>query len=109
MKIIIAITIQYIAKKFKFLLLAILTRNFIERNPEINAKTKLKIMFNVTERSCLKIISDDLVNSKIKAPKITGIDRSIENITHSSRFNPNERAKEIVVPDLDIPGKIAIA
>ncbi len=47
----IAITIQYIAKKFKFLLRAILKRNFIERNPEINAKIKLKTIFNITVKS----------------------------------------------------------
>ncbi len=55
------------------------------------------------------IISEDSINSKINAPKMTGIDRSIEKRTQSSLFIPKERAKDIVVPDLDNPGNMAIA
>ena len=49
------------------------------------------------------------MNSKIKEPKITGIEIRKENFTASSLFIPKILEVEIVIPDLEIPGKIANA
>ena len=38
-----------------------------------------------------------------------GMESSMENLTHSSLFIPNNLAKEIVEPDLETPGRMAIA
>ncbi len=97
------------AKIFKFLVLDSLVKNLIARSPEIYANTKLIAIYAIFKALLLKIISCDLYNSKINEPKITGIESKNENLTHSSLFIPKNLANEIVDPDLDNPGSIAIA
>ena len=46
---------------------------------------------------------------KIPAPAITGIDNKNENFADSLAENPKNKERDIVIPDLDIPGIIANA
>ncbi len=55
------------------------------------------------------ISSKDFIVENKKDPKIIGMERRKENLTHSSLFIPNNLAVDIVTPDLETPGKIAIA
>tara|TARA_B100000579_G_C22758532_1_gene817754 strand:- start:80 stop:232 length:153 start_codon:yes stop_codon:yes gene_type:complete len=41
-------------------------------------------------------------------PKIIGIDIRKENLAAASHLNPNMRAADIVIPDLEVPGSSAI-
>ena len=49
------------------------------------------------------------ISSTIPARKIAGIPKKKENFTASSFSHPDIRALEIVMPDLETPGKIANA
>ena len=46
--------------------------------------------------------------SRNVAPRIAGIDRRKENLPASSRFRPQKRPMEMVAPDREIPGMMAI-
>ena len=54
------------------------------------------------------IISKFSYRSKQKPPRITGIAIKNEKRVASSFFTPKNNAVEIVIPDLEIPGKRAI-
>ena len=57
-----------------------------------------------------KILKELLeVNPTSPAPIIIGIDNKKENLADSFGEKPNNNAMEIVIPDLEIPGKIATA
>ena len=49
------------------------------------------------------------INSTIEAMEIAGMPKRNENLAASLLFQPNNRAVEIVTPDLETPGKIAKA
>ena len=49
------------------------------------------------------------INSKIAAREIAGIPKKKENLTASPLSHPDIRALEIVMPDLETPGKMANA
>ena len=49
------------------------------------------------------------INSTIAAREIAGIPKRKENFAASPLSHPNNRALEIVTPDLDTPGKMANA
>ena len=49
------------------------------------------------------------INSTIAARKIAGIPKRKENFAASPLSHPDIRALEIVIPDLETPGKIANA
>ena len=49
------------------------------------------------------------INSTIAASEIAGMPKRKENIAASPLSQPDIRAVEIVIPDLEIPGKIANA
>ena len=49
------------------------------------------------------------MNSTIAAREIEGMPKRKENFAASPLTQPETRAVEIVIPDLDTPGKIAIA
>ena len=48
----------------------------------------------------------DEMNSTIAAKEMAGMPNRKENIAASSLSQPEARAVEIVIPDLEIPGKI---
>ena len=48
-------------------------------------------------------------NSTIAAKVMAGIPKRKENLAASSLFQPDIKAVEIVIPDLEIPGKMAKA
>ena len=50
-----------------------------------------------------------LIPVKIPAPIITGIDNRKENLAAAGADKPIKIAMQIVAPDLEIPGIIAIA
>lgn len=97
---------------FKFLLTENFNKNFTANNPEKYAKTKPAIT-EMTEVMSWEIIIFESLNpfasSKIKDPRITGIEIKKENLTASSLFTPNILAEDIVVPERDIPGRMATA
>ena len=49
------------------------------------------------------------INSTIAAIEMAGIPKRKENLAASSLSQPDTRAVEIVIPDLEMPGKIAKA
>ena len=49
------------------------------------------------------------INSMIAAREIAGIPKRKENFAASPRSQPETKAVEIVIPDLETPGKIANA
>ena len=49
------------------------------------------------------------INSTIAAREIAGIPKRKENFTASTLSHPDIKALEIVIPDLETPGKIANA
>ena len=49
------------------------------------------------------------MNSTIAAIEIAGIPKIKENFAASTLYQPDIKAVEIVMPDLEIPGKIANA
>ena len=49
------------------------------------------------------------MNSTIAAKEIAGIPKRKENFAASSLVQPKTKAVEIVIPDLETPGKIANA
>ena len=49
------------------------------------------------------------MNSIIAAIEIAGIPKRKENFAASTLFHPDTKAVEIVMPDLETPGKIAKA
>jgi len=65
----------------------------------------------VPERSA-SIDTDECIlsefSSMIKAPTIAGIDNKNEYLAEFSRLIPNNSATDMVEPDLETPGKIAI-
>ena len=44
-----------------------------------------------------------------EAPKIIGIDKRKENLTAASLFNLLAKPAKIVIPDLEVPGMMAMA
>ena len=56
----------------------------------------------------LNLLSEEK-NSTIAAKEMAGIPKRKENLAASSLSQPDTRAVEIVIPDLEIPGKIAKA
>ena len=55
-----------------------------------------------------KLLKEE-INSTIAAREIAGIPRRKENFAASPLSHPNNKALEIVTPDLETPGKIANA
>ena len=55
------------------------------------------------------VINSSLITSLAIFPKIKGTTIKNENLAAFSLSIPNKTEVEIVAPDLDIPGKIAIA
>ena len=53
--------------------------------------------------------SKEETNSTIAAIEIAGMPKIKENLAASSLSQPDTRAVEIVIPDLEMPGKIAKA
>ena len=53
--------------------------------------------------------SKEEINSTIAAREIAGIPKRKENLAASSLCQPDIKALEIVIPDLETPGKIANA
>ena len=51
--------------------------------------------------------SKEEINSTIAAREIAGIPKRNENLAASSLCQPDIKALEIVIPDLETPGKIA--
>ena len=49
------------------------------------------------------------MNSKIAAIEIAGIPKRNENLAASPLSQPDTKAEEIVIPDLETPGKMAKA
>ena len=49
------------------------------------------------------------INSIIAAKEMAGMPKRNENLAASSLLQPDTRAVEIVIPDLETPGKIAKA
>ena len=49
------------------------------------------------------------INSTIAAKEMAGIPKIKENLAASSLSQPDTRAVEIVIPDLEMPGKMAKA
>ena len=49
------------------------------------------------------------INSTIAAKEIAGMPKRKENLAASPLSQPDTKAVEIVIPDLDTPGKIANA
>ncbi len=49
-----------------------------------------------------------LLNSKTVAPRIAGMERRKENLAERSRSNPQKRPVDMVAPDREIPGIMAI-
>ena len=103
---------QYIAKIFKFLLLENFNKNLTANNPERYAKIKpeataviVMLLWDMFMLAFLK----PFANSKIKEPRITGMEIKKENLTASSLFTPKILAVDIVDPEREIPGNIAIA
>ena len=60
---------------------------------------------NPNEKNSLK----EEINSTIAAREIAGIPKRKENFAASALSHPNIKALEIVIPDLEKPGKIANA
>ena len=60
---------------------------------------------NPNEKNSLK----EEINSTIAAREIAGIPKRKENFAASSLSHPDNRALEIVIPDLETPGIIANA
>ena len=56
-----------------------------------------------------KISSNEEINSTIAAREIAGIPNRKENLAASLLSHPDIRAQEIVIPDLETPGKMANA
>ena len=56
----------------------------------------------------LNLLSEEK-NSTIAAKEMAGIPKRKENLAASSLSQPDTRAVEIVIPDLEMPGKIAKA
>ena len=49
------------------------------------------------------------INSTIAAKEMGGMPKRKENFAASPLFQPDTKAVEIVIPDLEMPGKIAKA
>ena len=56
-----------------------------------------------------KISLKEVINSTIAARKIAGMPKRKENFAASALSQPDTKAVEIVIPDLETPGKIAKA
>ena len=56
-----------------------------------------------------KISLKEEINSTIAAREIAGIPNRKENLAASFLFHPDIKAQEIVMPDLETPGKMANA
>ena len=56
----------------------------------------------------LNLLSEEK-NSAIAAKEMAGIPKRKENLAASPLSQPDTRAVEIVIPDLEMPGKIAKA
>ena len=56
-----------------------------------------------------KISLKEVINSTIAARKIAGMPKRKENFAASPLSQPETKAVEIVIPDLETPGKIAKA
>ena len=56
-----------------------------------------------------KISLNEEINSTIAAREIAGIPNRKENLAASFLSHPDIRAQEIVIPDLETPGKMANA
>ena len=79
---------------------------FKDKSPKITAHRNPNALFKSPLPNKIKSC---FINCKINAPKITGIESKKENLKASSFFNPAKIDEAIVLPDLDIPGKIAKA
>ena len=73
-----------------------------DKNVERKATTRGKI---ANEENSFK----EKMNSTIAAIEIAGIPKRKENFAASALSHPDIRAVEIVIPDLETPGKIANA
>ena len=73
-----------------------------EKNVEIKAKIRGEKLY---EENSLK----EEMNSTIAARVIAGIPKRKENLAASVLSQPDIRAVEIVIPDLETPGKMAKA
>jgi hypothetical protein len=91
----------YNEKPNSFLFETALIIVFIAIKPE-TAETAIPIITDVD------IASMPSLTSRSVAPRIAGIDIKNTNFTALSRVSPQIRLPKIVVPDLDIPGQIAI-
>ncbi len=56
-----------------------------------------------------KISSNEEINSTMAASEMAGIPNRKENLAASLLSHPDIRAQEIVIPDLETPGKMANA
>ena len=97
---------RYIIKIFKPFEEKYLNKKSIANNEEINAVIRPTISAGkLNEENSLK----EVINSTIAASEIAGRPKRKENFAASDLFQPNNRAEEIVTPDLETPGKIANA
>ena len=81
-------------------------KKLIANNEKTNVEARPTISGRrLNEENSLK----EEINSTIAAIEIAGTPKRKENFAASSLSQPNTKAVEIVIPDLETPGKIAKA
>ena len=78
----------------------------------IATKEEKNVVIRPTKKGrkpCEKNSSNEEINSTIAAIEIAGIPKRKENFAASLLSHPDIRALEIVMPDLETPGKMANA
>lgn len=88
-----------------FAFLISVTNNFIDKNPTKPAVIPAK-RYGIN--NWLDLVNSDNSFVLLKAaPRIAGMDKRKENFVARVLFNPLNKPEVIVVPDLDMPGRIA--
>ena len=74
------------------------------------ARKSDKLWFRISGKKLNEFNSfNDETNSTIAAIEMAGIPKRKENLAASLLSQPDKRAAEIVIPDLETPGKMAKA
>ena len=83
---------------------------FNKKSIAINEDTNVVINPTISGKKLIELnLLKEEMNSTIAAREIAGIPKRKENLAASLLSQPDTRAVEIVIPDLDTPGKMAKA
>ena len=81
--------------------------SFSERRATANVKTKAKMILSGDTLAKISPKLSILISSKIKPPMIIGMDNKKLNSALFSSLFPARMSEQMVLPDLEIPGKTA--